>query len=186
MKSFQPPAVASRSLVESTTTFNSPVTRRLLDYWDILRCGRARPRLRDFELMEIYEIAPTLVIRDLIDGGAEFRCRYWGTRLVPFFGFDATGKLLMDCYVPDSAEVLRNRMLTAMTAEMPIRVAGIVDLVDTIVPKSYEAVWLGLDDDDGRPAHAVAVFDVDYRLTPEDNARHQAATEADAIVYSRT
>lgn len=186
MKSFeQLPAAASRSLAELTTTFNSPVTNRLLDYWDVLRCGSARPRLRDFDPMDIYDIAPTLIIRDRVDDGAEFRCRYWGTRLVHFFGFDATGKLLKDCYAPDCAEVLRKRMLTAMNSEIPLRVAGIVHLVDTIVPRSYEAVWLGLDDDEGHPAHAMAVFDVDYKLTAEDNARHEAATEADAIVYSQ-
>ena len=173
-----PPARAKKAqaFVEVSDALRSPVTRKLLDYWHSVRGAKARPRLRDFDMMALYEIAPFVTIRDAVDGGADFRCRFWGTRLREFFNVEATGKLLSETYNARSADALRSRIQLAMESEKPVRVVAVVELVETHYPKTYEAVWLPLNNDAGEPAHAVAVFDIDYEMTPEE-AEHNCGPE---------
>jgi hypothetical protein len=72
MQSFNPKARLSRSRAELTSEFVSPVANRLLGYWRLVKGDRVRPRLRDIDLMAIYDIAPVIAIRDKVDGGREF------------------------------------------------------------------------------------------------------------------
>jgi len=183
MKTFQPPATASHSRVEVNGNFNSPVTRRLLDYWSGLCGGSSRPRFRDFDLMAVYDIAPMLAIRDMIDGGRDFGCRFWGTKLVESFGHDATGKRLSECYPPESVEIIRRRMMLAIEQEHPVRCAGVFDFLDSVLPKTYEAIWLGLEDDGGDVTYAITAIDIGYELTEEDMAPANMGGVLEAIVY---
>jgi hypothetical protein len=106
--------------------------------------------------------------------------------LMQFFGFDGTGKLLADCYSPASAAVLRRRMMMSIENDLPVRVAGVTDLVDTDMPRTYEGIWLAILDEDDAAVHALAAFDTGYGLTPADEARHAEAENVDAIEYPDT
>lgn len=170
------------SMVELSDELRSPVTRRLFDYWRAKRGGHARPGLEDFDLMDLYDIAPFMTIRDAVEGGREFRCRYFGTRMVELFGLEATGKLMSECYTSESAEVLSKRMRMTLDQPEPVRVVGIVTLTEHQPPRSYEAVWLGLDGKDNAQ-HAVGVLGIDYELTQDERERHGGPDDWSRIAY---
>lgn len=70
----------------------------LYQYWDDTRDGRAFPSLQDIDLLDLWRIAPALIIKDVIDCGADFLNRYWGTLIVERAGFDASGKTHREIY----------------------------------------------------------------------------------------
>jgi len=70
----------------------------LYDYWQQKCAGRAYPAWRDIDLLDIWQIAPYLIIKDVIDGGLDFRNRYWGTQVTARAGFDGTGRTHREIY----------------------------------------------------------------------------------------
>jgi hypothetical protein len=48
--------------------------------------------------MELYPIASVLLVKDVIDGGADYYNRFWGSGLTKLTGFDGGHKLHSDLY----------------------------------------------------------------------------------------
>jgi hypothetical protein len=159
---------AIRSNITRTETFISPITCRLYDYWRSKCDEKSIPGWRDIDLMDLYDIAPNVVVRDAVDGGSEFRCRYFGSNLVEAFGLDPTGKLLQEAYPGPYVDVVRERYLTAMTSNGPTRVIGYIDLVSTTVPRVFEFIMLPLTGDSNKPGHVLGATDFSYELREED------------------
>lgn len=64
-------------------------------YWDGLRGGRFAPAWGAFQLIDLpAAIIPYMRVADVIDGGADFRYRFWGTGLSFVRALDRTGKRL--------------------------------------------------------------------------------------------
>lgn len=86
---------------------------RILDdfvlYWDRKRAGRLAPRPTEMEPSELAGHLPSTVIVDAIEGGADFRYRFIGKRLVETVGRDATGRRFSELYrdQPDALAQLR-------------------------------------------------------------------------------
>lgn len=86
---------------------------RILDdfvlYWDRKRAGRLAPRPTEMEPSELAGHLPSTVIVDAIEGGADFRYRFIGKRLVESVGRDATGRRFSELYrdQPDALAQLR-------------------------------------------------------------------------------
>lgn len=170
MQPYQSKATLIRSRAELTTRFISPVANRLLDYWRSVCGDRVRPKLGDINLMDIYDISPVTAIRDAVDGGREFRSRYWGTGLVRALGLETTGKLVCESYPPESAKVLCRRFSLVINQQSPVRAVGVVEAAESRVARSYEAIWLSLTNNAGEPAHAIGAFDFTYKPTRAENA----------------
>ena len=81
-------------------------------------------RWDDVDLMDLHDVATYIVVKDAIDGGAEFRNRYWGSGLVVSFGYEGSGKLLSEYYKPGDAEEIILMMRRALAADMPTRFYG--------------------------------------------------------------
>ena len=77
---------------------NKPNALTLYQYWDDKLDSRALPSLQDINLIDLWRIAPALIIKDVIGCGADFRNRYWGTLIVERAGFDASGKTHWEIY----------------------------------------------------------------------------------------
>ena len=77
---------------------NKPNALTLYQYWDDKLDSRALPSLQDINLIDLWRIAPALIIKDVIDCGADFRNRYWVTLIVERAGFDASGKTHWEIY----------------------------------------------------------------------------------------
>jgi len=75
-----------------------PNAHALYDYWLQKRADRAYPAWRDIDLLDLWKIAPCLIIKDVINGGKDFRNRYWGTQVAARAGFDGTGRTHLEIY----------------------------------------------------------------------------------------
>lgn len=152
--------------------YYSPITNRLLEYWHQKRGAAARPRWRDIKLSELEDITPYLAIRDVIDGGEETICRYWGEGQRRVLGFDATGKLLAESHDPDSALLLIRIFRMAMRYGQPIRVVGYADFAEGDKNMTFEGIILPVDGRrEGEIKHFVNAYDYDYKLRSDDLTR---------------
>ncbi|MBO6520451.1 MAG: PAS domain-containing protein [Rhodospirillales bacterium] len=70
----------------------------LYDYWLDKRGQRGFPSWRDIDLLDIWEITPYLIVKDVIGNGEDFRNRFWGTQITHRVGFDASGKTHCEVY----------------------------------------------------------------------------------------
>lgn len=75
-----------------------PNARALYAYWNEKRGTRKFPAWKDLDLLDIWQITPCLIVKDVIDGGVDFRNRYWGTMIVQRSGIEATGRTHRDLY----------------------------------------------------------------------------------------
>jgi hypothetical protein len=160
---------SSRTKLVHTDRFQSPINSRVLEYWNEKRGSNVRPSWSDVELMDLSSIVANVMVRDAVDGGEEFRCRFFGTNLVNAFGHDPTGKLLGEVYDPESAEVAQVRYQLGLYADGPIRIVGFVDLISTNLPMTYEFIMLPLNGKrSSEPEHLLCAFDFDYELADSD------------------
>lgn len=67
-------------------------------YWDAKRGSKFAPVWRqEFWLEELpLKVVPNLSVVDVIDGGKNYRYRFWGSANVSRKGYDMTGKLLTE------------------------------------------------------------------------------------------
>ncbi len=64
-----------------------------LEYWRSLSTHGKVPRWDEFDLMKLpLNLVGLTHVFDVIEGGKDFHCRFWGTKLVEIFGFDVTGR----------------------------------------------------------------------------------------------
>ena len=163
----QPPRV--RFYFDHSATLKSPTTRRLYDYWQS-KCGdRPRPQWSDFDLLELLDISRFIVVRDVVDGGKDFYCRYWGTGLADMYHFDCTGQLISESWSSNGVKNTLELYHHAMSSEdLPTRCIGDLGYVDKNEFVSFEAVMLPLDGVDGPMQHFIGVFHMYYELDSED------------------
>ena len=132
---------------------------RLLDYWNAIRGERERPRWRDVDLMAIRDIAPYVTVKDAVEGGADFRNRFFGTQLVSVLGFDGTGKTMRDTYSGDSFDYVHGVASKAFQTLRPLQAGGGVFWARNKEHLNYTCLYLTLDGAPGVPAHLISVFD---------------------------
>ena len=78
----------------------TPICLHLINYWqDLAARNDGHPEWRQVHLMDLYKIATYLAVKDVIDDGADFRNRFWGTGLTDALGFEATN-MRVSAYQP--------------------------------------------------------------------------------------
>lgn len=84
-------------------------------------CGdRSAPEWRDVDLMALPPpVLPLMSVVDVLDGGRDYRYRYWGSRLTELFGRDETGSLLSDHVVVESGELRTGQFDTVVNEVGP-------------------------------------------------------------------
>ncbi len=85
---------------------DNPVLVAFLDYWNRKRGDRMMPARADIDPTEIPKLLPHIMITDVIDGGARFRYRLFGTALVEGYGRDATGRYVDEMLAPERVTAL--------------------------------------------------------------------------------
>ena len=142
--------------VEETWEFESADLRWLLGYWNDKRGDRACPAWRDIDLPAIYKYAPKIAVKDAIDGGKDFRIRFWGTEITEWLRFDATGKRHSEYFPEASRAQTLEAHHQALFSDIPIRRWGI-----SVYPErdyvAFETIDLPLTDDDGNRAHIISM-----------------------------
>ncbi|PIW27628.1 MAG: hypothetical protein COW30_09750 [Rhodospirillales bacterium CG15_BIG_FIL_POST_REV_8_21_14_020_66_15] len=141
---------------EQTWDFTVPEFRWLLDYWVAKRGARPCPRWRDIDLPALYKFAPNIVVKDAVEGGRDFRVRFWGTEITEWLRFDATGRFLSEYFPAAGREGILTAHRMALTGDMPVRRWGV-----SVYPErnyvAFECIDLPLEDDAGGRAHLLSM-----------------------------
>jgi len=81
--------------------------RKALDYWNEWRQGDAYPRWSTFDLRSApVDILPHALVVDVVDNGADFRYRFFGTWLSQIHKMDMTGRCVSEYDNPPYREIL--------------------------------------------------------------------------------
>lgn len=79
------------------------------------------PLTSDFDLMRIAPaVLPTTHIVDVIDGGTEFRYRFWGSGFREYLGYDGTGRSTKDLLPTEIREPVRQAYADVVKARAPL------------------------------------------------------------------
>jgi hypothetical protein len=112
--------------------FRADALKSLYEYWQELRQGRSAPSRAEIDLLRIKSILPNIILLDVEDNPRRYNLRLMGTRIVSWYGSDATG-----CYV-DEIDFGGSPMSTFTTLDQ---------LVDKVVPAHMTGEY---DKHDGR------------------------------------
>lgn len=138
-----------------------PNAQTLYQYWNDKRGDRIFPSWQDIDLLDLWRIASTLIVKDVIDGGADFRNRYWGTLIVERTGFDASGKTHLEIYKNQPLGPQMDnyqQVVTNKCANIVYRNSSFIENRDFIV---YTSLNLPLGRTDNIVEHIISVIDYD-------------------------
>lgn len=146
--------------VDVDPPFDGPVSQTAIANWQ----GRfpdatlTEPLWGD-HLMAMYEIASSLIVKDVVDGGTTYANRFWGTRIVTAFGFDATRKSLADYYDPLHVDQLHQLYELTFAERRPVKIGGNATFFEGREFVEFESAQLPIFSPDGRPAHVLVSYD---------------------------
>ncbi|MES1989967.1 MAG: PAS domain-containing protein [Pseudomonadota bacterium] len=137
-----------------------PMTARLVAYWHEKCQGRPRPERSDIVPRDILQLLPNTVIYDVLDGGADFRVRVFGTALVELVGEERTGMRVSEfggrCNPPTNADAVRRRWMNSMSmcyeTGAPAYVTGLMSSSRRSFI-TFHGVSCPLGNENGKPAH---------------------------------
>ena len=156
---------------EASESFRFPNTSRLYAYWNQQRGGRPRPQWGDINLMDVYDVAPYICVRDVIPGSDDLVCRYWGTRLTELYGVDCTGKKISETYSAEGASNTLSIYRRTLASERPLRLVGNLGYVGRSERRFFEAIFLRLDGTDQPDRHVIGAFQFDCVLSDADRRK---------------
>lgn len=160
-----PDVVLDGSTIKERGVFSEGGAPQILaDYW--LEKSDASPvvgpQWSQFELMDIYAIAPRVVIKDVINGGAEFRNRYWGTHITDAFHLDATGKITGEYLSAGFAKQGLDLLRMVIQEIRPVRVWGRAEFFSQADHKTFEAAFVPLFGADGKATQVASAFRFEF------------------------
>lgn len=157
-----PANLISRQLADPSQ-IRGAAGRTLYDYWNDKRGDRPFPAWPEIRLMDLWPIAAHLMVKDVIDGGADFFNRYWGSQLTEMLGIEGTGKTSTQLYGAGHRANFLNfrRVVESARPVLSYRRLTFVDDRDHV---TYEVVHLPLGPDGGPVEHIVTAFDFDCDL----------------------
>lgn len=137
----------------------SPVCLELIRYWQNLAARNGgRPEWRQVRLMDLYKIATFLAVKDVVDGGADFRNRFWGTGLTDALGFEGTN-MRVSAYEPASMrEAVHTRYARVARTGVPEMVRGHIASMPAHDHLPFELVHLPLWGEDASVRHIISAY----------------------------
>ena len=159
------PSVSAQFLdgieIEITRTCRGETGQAMIDYWYSLlaKTDPVGPHWSDVDLMAIHQVARFMIVKDVVDGGQEYRNRFWGTGLARAFSFDATNLVLGDYYDPLHADQLKNLYVLTAAERRTLKIRGQGQFFPNQVLVRYEAAHAPLYDDEGQPSHILVAYD---------------------------
>jgi hypothetical protein len=99
----------------------APLLEELVAYWERQRGRAAMPPRRAIDPGALQRHLPNLFMLDVLDGGADFRFRLIGTRIVEGLGRDSTGKRFSELFAqqPEVRARLQARFCRVVTDKCP-------------------------------------------------------------------
>ena len=162
-------SVTEHVAVVESDDFKSSNTQLLYNYIVEKRDGRERPSLMDIDLMDLYQIAPSICIRDVVQDGQDLKCRYWGADFEFVYKVSCSGKLISETYDPQGVQNTLDLHHRALSAGKPLRLVGNLGYADKDIDHvMFEGIMTCLDGKDFPKQHVLAVGQFDYELDDED------------------
>ncbi len=145
--------------IEGVETVTSSRVMLFYEYW-LSRCeGDDIPRWSAIDLMDIYIFAPFIAVKDVVDNGAEFRNRYWGTELTNAYGYDATGKSFSDYLSPDAVAEGLAVHRSVMSTRKPLKSSGTLVFWKDKSHIAFEGLICPLKGKDDGVGHMISCYD---------------------------
>ena len=92
-----------------------------LEYWQSLSPDGSVPTWDAFDLTKLpLDLIPRIHIFDAIDGGKDFRCRFWGTAIAEIMGMEMAGKVVSTMHLSKGlATTVQRKMETVISSQNP-------------------------------------------------------------------
>jgi len=145
--------------IEGPEAIVSPKVQAFYDYWLSRHVNGVIPKWSDIDLMEIHDLAPGIAVKDVIDGGREFRNRYWGTGMVRAYDFDATGRTFSDYLDQKSAAEGQAFHRSIVETAQPKKSSATLEFWQSKTYISFEGVVCPLRGDSGAVELLISYYD---------------------------
>lgn len=149
--------------LEDPTRLRGVATRALYEYWQEKRGARPYPAWPDIHLVDLWRIASCIGVKDVIDGGAEFLNRYWGSEMTAMSGVEGSGKTTTEIYGDRREAAFVNYRETVETGE-PMVAYRRLTFIDDREYVTYEVVHLPLGPEGGPVTQIISAFDFECDL----------------------
>lgn len=138
-----------------------PFAKKLYEYWDMKRGHRAFPAWPDIDLLDLWQIASCLIVKDVIDGGADYLNRYWGTQVAMRAGFDASGRTHLSIYKNQPLGPQMDTYRDVVLSKVPNTVYRSSSFIADREFITYHSLNLPLGVTDEKVEHVMTVIDYD-------------------------
>jgi hypothetical protein len=98
----------------------SPMVRKLHDYWQSKRAGRALPDRADIDPAELKPLLPYLIVAEVVEPPFRIRYRLIGTKIAAVSGLDFTGRFLDELLAADLENRWQEYYLEARNTRAPV------------------------------------------------------------------
>jgi hypothetical protein len=147
---------------------DDPILGPALAYWIGKRAGRAIPRKRDIDPVEMpRSILPNLQLIDVIDGGGRFRYRLIGTATVEAYGEDFTGRYPDEMFPAELRDFIHGIYRQVCLWKAPLFLSN-----RYITAKGFELaskrIYMPLCDDNAEASHIFGVLRFEYESSIAD------------------
>lgn len=138
---------------------------RVFEYWRSLRRDGELPLASSFDLMDVYQSAAFIVVKDVIDQGADFVNRFWGIGMSKVVGTDHTGRSLSGYYSEDNVGIIRSLYNLPLESHHAMMFSGNFWFIAGKDFVAYEALCLPCSDKTGEVSQLVTVFDYEDEVS---------------------
>ena len=105
-----------------------------LNLWQQWCAGRPAPLWRDVDLSAFpAPLLPMATVVDVIDGGKDFKYRYWGSDLSRLFNREETGQLLSEHVVNQSGHIRFSQFWEVVVQARPLLFMTIFEKVEGVM-----------------------------------------------------
>ena len=99
----------------------APGQPEILDYWNSLRGDAFAPRWQDFKLHRLPpDMLPMVVVVDVLEDGAGFVYRFWGTERAMLYGLEGTAKEVREVLPDYAGSIVVDQYRLTMEARAPL------------------------------------------------------------------
>ena len=120
-------------------------------------------------MMDLFKIAPNLMVKDVCDDGAEFKNRYWGSALRDYFGVDATGLFIKEYFDLNHQEQALTLLRFVTQDNRPVKVTGRADFFKFSQYVPVEACYIPLYDSTDKATNIIVAYQFESPRTSADN-----------------
>ncbi len=149
------------------------MTGALHTYWRSKRGAGETPAWSDIDLMDIYELAPWIIVKEAVDRGREWRNRYFGTGIVRKLGIEGTGLKLADYHSPAEVRLIRQMFGIVCHRRIGVRLSDRCVVGDD-GRQSFEGLYLPLEGPTG---------EIDFLIGLEDYSSFENHHEGHSWQY---